>query len=89
MLQNNLAEYAKRKDANQFYIDKQNNLISDLIDVYNYFEPLKDFEPIFNSIAKIQTESNFPDEISLINITYRFRATGTNTIFIPLNPFEQ
>src|ERR1035437_4506933 len=76
MLQNNLAEYVKRKDAKQFYIDRQNLLIADLIDVYNYFEPLKDFEPIFNSISKIQSISNIPNDIGAISITYRFRPNG-------------
>ena len=52
-LQNSLAGYVKKKDANQLYIDNQNKLIADLIAVYNYFEPLQDFEPIFNSISKM------------------------------------
>lgn len=88
LLQNNLAGYAKKKEANQLYIDNQNKLIGDLINVYNYFEPLQDFEPIFNSISKMQSISNIPEEIGLISISYRIRPKGDIPFLITLNSFK-
>lgn len=87
-LQNSLAGYVKKKDANQLYIDNQNKLIADLIAVYNYFEPLQDFEPIFNSISKMESISNIPDDIGLISISYRIRPKGDIPFSITLNPFK-
>ncbi|MES2592705.1 MAG: hypothetical protein V4608_12540 [Bacteroidota bacterium] len=83
-----LENYAKRTDANLFYIDKRNALIQKLIDVYNSIDMLNLYDIWLNIEAKIKEIENKDKEISGHTIYLQMSPTGNNNSIITFNPFK-
>jgi len=88
-LQDELVKYTNRSDANDFFINKQNQLIKELIDIYNSYEVLK-FIEIWVDVERIINNLEIQDpELSAHQITIKTKPKGNNTSLIIINPFTK
>jgi hypothetical protein len=82
-----LESYARKENANQIYINKQNVLIEDLIRVYNcndliHFDSWLQVENVMSNVEQQDKE------ISGHVIQIRTRQAGNNFTKININPFQ-
>jgi hypothetical protein len=83
-----LESYCKRHDSRQEYIDLQNSLISDLVDVHNsLLESRSHFlNPLEKEILRLQA---LDPQLSGHLVKIRTKAKGNNFSYINLNLNEQ
>ncbi len=82
-----LERYAKRKNANQLYIDKQNILIKNLIGVHNTINSIR-FLELWQSIdSEMQRLEELDKQLSGHSIHLHCRPAGQNFSRITYNTF--
>jgi len=88
-LRDELQKYVSRPDASDFYIKKQNELIAELVDIYNSIEPLE-YAEMWTVVEKeiCNLEKQDP-ELSAHCITIKTKLKGNNTSLININPFNK
>jgi predicted methyltransferase len=83
-----LEKYAKRENANQLYIDKQNILIRNLIGIHNTINSIRFLELWQNIDTEMQRLEELDKQLSGHSIHLQCRPTGHNFSRITYNPFK-
>lgn len=83
-----LEKYAKRENANQLYIDKQNILIKNLIGIHNTINSIRFLELWQNIDEEMQRLEELDKQLSGHSIHLQCRPTGQNFSRITYNPFK-
>jgi len=85
---NNLEKYTMKENANNHFIQSENGFISELVNIYNNLNAMKEIEK-WESIEKIITQLEHKDnEISGHTINLRTKETGNNFTLITYNQTE-
>ncbi len=83
-----LEKYAKRENANQLYIDKQNILIKNLIGIHNSINSIRFLELWQNIDTEMQRLEKLDAQLSGHSIYLHYRPNGHNFSRITYNPFK-
>jgi hypothetical protein len=88
-IRSDVEKYAQLPDASEFFIKKQNQLLKNLINSYNYFEQIKHFD-FWLHIERIMKQLEAKDpQLSGHIIKLWIKPAGLNFSEIYLNPFAQ
>lgn len=82
-----LEKYAQRENANQLYIDKQNNLIKNLVGIHNTINSIRFLEVWQNIEAEMQRLEKLDNQLNGHSIYLHCRPNGHNFSRITYNPF--
>lgn len=82
-----LEKYAQRENANQLYIDKQNVLIKNLVEIHNTINSIRFLEVWQNIEAEMQRLEKLDNQLNGHSIYLHCRPNGHNFSRITYNPF--
>ena len=82
-----LEKYAQRENANQLYIDKQNVLIKNLVEIHNTINSIRFLEAWQNIDKEMQRLEKLDNQLNGHSIYLHCRPNGHNFSRITYNPF--
>lgn len=82
-----LEKYAQRENANQLYIDKQNSLIKNLVEIHNTINSIRFLKAWQNIDKEMQRLEKLDNQLNGHSIYLHCRPNGHNFSRITYNPF--
>jgi len=88
-LRDELKRYVLKPDASELFIEKQNQLISDLCNIYNSFEQMRCYELWMDIERRIDALEKKDPQLNAHVIIIHTKPAGSNYSYIDINPFAQ